>query len=559
MEIVTSIMGLMGGIALFLYAMKMISGGLETVAGNQLKTILQKLTSNRFLGVFMGALITALVQSSTTTTVMVVGFVNAKLMDLYQALWIIMGSNIGTNITSQLIAFDVSAFAPLIAVAGIIFIFAAKNKRVRSLGDVITGIGFIFIGMEMMTSSMTPLIELPFVKELVVKMENPFLGILCGIILVFITQSSAAGVGLLQAMAMASVAGTAVASNSITLNQAIFILFGLNIGTCFHALLSAIGGKREALRASMLHMLFNVIGTVIFTPCVLLLPFTDFISKLSPDDVARQIANAHLFFNVGTTVILLPLGGFLVKLVVRMFPDKVSEEDGAKKLVYLESSMLKSDSHKGMSSVLVNACYEEVVRMYEMALVNVSKSLNAVLENSEELQSDINEREEYIDYLNKEISFYISHGLGTELEEDDILKLNSLFKITGNIERMGDHATNIAGYANMMQEKDYHFSDTALNEVREMIRVVTTSSDKILDLSVTDVLSEVSADEQLIDDMTLEYRANQLQRMASGSCSGETCVIYSEMLTDFERLGDHLLNIAEEIARNEIRTIKCQK
>ncbi len=559
MEIVTSIMGLMGGIALFLYAMKMISGGLETVAGNQLKSILQKLTSNRFLGVFMGALITALVQSSTTTTVMVVGFVNAKLMDLYQALWIIMGSNIGTNITSQLIAFDVSAFAPLIAVAGIIFIFAAKNKRVRSLGDVITGIGFIFIGMEMMTSSMTPLIELPFVKELVVKMENPFLGILCGIILVFITQSSAAGVGLLQAMAMASVAGSAVSANSITLNQAIFILFGLNIGTCFHALLSAIGGKREALRASMLHMLFNVIGTIIFTPCVLLLPFTDFISKLSPDDVARQIANAHLFFNVGTTIILLPLGGLLVKLVVRIFPDKASEDDGAKKLVYLEASFLKNDFHKGLSSTLVNACYGEVLRMYEMALVNVSKSLNAVLENTEELQADINNREEYIDYLNKEISFYISHGLGADLEEDDILKLNSMFKITGNIERMGDHAINIAGYANMMQEKGYHFSDMALNEVREMIRVVTASSDKILDLSVEDVLSEVAADEQLIDDMTYEYRANQLQRMASGSCSGETCVIYSEMLTDFERLGDHLLNIAEEISRNEVRSIKWQK
>lgn len=558
MEILTSVMGLLGGIALFLYAIKMTSGGLEAIAGNQLKSILQKLTSNRFLGVAMGALITALVQSSTTTTVMVVGFVNAKLMNLYQALWIIMGSNIGTNITSQLIAFDVSAFAPIIAVAGICIIFAAKRKRTRYLGDIVTGIGFIFIGMDMMTSSMKPIVELPFVKEYLSKMENPILGILCGIVFVFIIQSSAGGVGMLQAMAMASAAATTAAgANAITVDQAIFILFGLNIGTCFHALLSAVGGKRGALRAAILHLSFNLIGTLIFTPVALFLPFTDFIRSLSPNDVARQIANAHLLFNLGTTILLLPFGQYLVKLVMKLLPDKEEEDVDERKLIYLEPSMLKGDSHIGLSSALINACYSEVVRMYQMAVVNIEKSLGAVLENTEELQTEINDREEYIDYLNKEISYYISHGLGHGLSEEDTLVLNALFKITGNIERMGDHATNIAGYANMMQDKGFHFSDKALGEVKEMIKVITASSNRFLDKNVKDILIAVAKDEQHIDDMTLEYRSHQLQRMSTGECSGETCVIYSEMLTDFERLGDHLLNIAEAAEANDIRSIKC--
>lgn len=559
-DIVASVTSLLGGIALFLYAIKMTSGGLEAVAGNKLKSILQKLTSNRFIGVLMGALITALVQSSTTTTVMVVGFVNAQLMNLYEALWVIMGSNIGTNITSQLVAFDVSKFAPIICVIGVGIILMAKSKRGKALGDIVTGIGFIFIGMKMMTSSMAPIVDLPIVRASLAKMENPILGILAGIIFVFVIQSSAGGVGVLQAMAMAAATSGAAAANAITVDQAIFILFGLNIGTCFHALLAAIGGTRGALRAALMHFAFNLIGTLIFTPVALFLPFTDLVRSMSPGDVARQIANAHLLFNVGTTIIMLPVGQFLVKFVMKILPNKEEDEDSNdKKLVYLKPSMLKADSHVGLATTLANSCYSEVSRMYDMAVENIEKSLTSVISNSEELQNEINEREEYIDFLNKEISYYISHALGLGFSEEDVLKFSALFKITGNIERMGDHATNISGYANLIEEKGYAFSDMAKDEVKKMIDVLKTSCARFKDYSDKNILLKVAQDEQRIDDMTLAYRSNQLERMRTSNCSGETSVIYSEMLTDFERLGDHLLNIAKVISENDIRSLKWTK
>lgn len=558
-DIVGSVTSLLGGIALFLYAIKMTSGGLEAVAGNKLKSILQKLTSNRFIGVLMGALITALVQSSTTTTVMVVGFVNAQLMNLYEALWVIMGSNIGTNITSQLVAFDVSKFAPIICVIGVGIILMAKSKRGKALGDIVTGIGFIFIGMKMMTSSMAPIVDLPIVRTSLAKMENPILGILAGIIFVFIIQSSAGGVGVLQAMAMAAATSGAAAANAITVDQAIFILFGLNIGTCFHALLAAVGGTRGALRAACMHFAFNLIGTLIFTPVALCLPFTDLVRTLSPGDVARQIANAHLLFNLGTTIIMLPFGQFLVRFVMKIIPDKEAEEDNEKKLKYLTPAMLKADSHVGLATTLANSCYSEVIRMYDMAVENIEKSLTAVINNSEELQKDIDDREEYIDFLNKEISYYISHALTLGFSEEDVLKFSAMFKITGNIERMGDHATNISGYANLIEDKGYAFSDMARKEVQDMIDVLKKSCARLKQEDNKNILVKVAQDEQHIDDMTREYRANQLERMRASNCSGETSVIYSEMLTDFERLGDHLLNIAKVISENNIRALAWTK
>lgn len=543
-DILPSLLGLCSGMALFLYSIKITSGSLQAIAGDKLKNILAKLTGNRILGVAVGAGITILVQSSTATSVMAVGFVNAGLMNLYQALWVIMGANIGTCFTTQIIAFDVGAVAPVVAFVGTFFCILTKNKKFRSLGEAVAGLGFIFIAMSLMKDSMAPLSELDEVKEIFAAINNPFVDIIVGIIFVNVIQSSAAGVGVLMAMA-------ASGSQLITLEQAMFIIFGLNIGTCVTAVLSSIGGSRNATRAGMLHLLFNVLGTCIFSLASLILPVAEWIEKLSPNDVARQYANVALIFNVVSTVVLLPFGKLIVKLVKFLVPDKNGDEAGVQSLKYLNPRMISEDNQVG-TEVLIGALCNEISRMLVMAGRNVQMSIEAVLDNSEKAQETINETEEYVDYLNKEISYYISHAMVYELSEKEAEAMSALFKITGNIERMGDHATNIAGYANLLESKGLKLSEKARDEVDQMVKTTTDAYNVLFGSKPGSVHIRMAQMEQKIDDMTEDYREHQLERLKSGACSGDACVVYSEMLTDFERLGDHMLNIAEAVAESDL-------
>ncbi len=541
----TALLGLCAGMAMFLYSIKMTSGSLEVIAGNKMKTILAKLTGNRILGVTVGAGVTALIQSSTATTVMVIGFVNAGLMNLYSALWIIMGANIGTNITSQLIAFDVGMFAPVIALVGTFVCIFVKDKKLKSVGEAIAGLGFIFVSMSLMTDSMAPIAKLDIVKDIFAGINNPFVGIIVGIIFVIIIQSSAAGVGILQAMAVAS------AGQLITLEQAMYIIFGLNVGTCLTALLASMSGSKNARRAGLMHLLFNVFGTTVFTAISLVLPVSDWIRALSPNDVARQFANMHLAFNLITTLIMLPIGGLFVKLVQKLVPDKGEDEEGVMYLKYLNPHMISSDLQLGMQ-VLTSAIANEIGRMFMFAGENCQKSFRAVLEKDDKLLEEIDNREEYIDYLNKEISYYISHLMTLDMSEKDAVTMSALFKITGNIERMGDHAVNIAGYAGILEDKKLSLSDKARAEVAQMEKTITEACNSMVKAKTSSVHIKMAQVEQKIDDLTDVYREHQLERLKAGICSGDACVIYSEMLTDFERLGDHMLNIAEAAAETGI-------
>ena len=298
------LLGLLGGLALFLYGMQMMSTNLEAAAGNKMKQILERLTSNRFLGVLVGAVITALIQSSSATTVMVVGFVNSGLMTLNQAVWVIMGANIGTTITGQLIALDVGALAPLIAFVGVAILVFVKNKKIQHIAGIVAGIGVLFIGMDMMSSAMSPLREEPQFVEMMTKFSNPLLGILVGAGFTALIQSSSASVGILQALAMSGV---------IDLYSAVFVLFGQNIGTCITAVLASIGTTRNAKRATAIHLLFNLIGTVVFVVLSLVTPFTDVMISLAPGNPMAQIANVHTVFNLGTSLLLLPFGSVLLR------------------------------------------------------------------------------------------------------------------------------------------------------------------------------------------------------------------------------------------------------
>lgn len=537
----TIIFGLLGGLALFLYGMQMMSSGLEAAAGNRMKQILEKLTANRFLGVFVGALITAVIQSSSATTVMVVGFVNSGLMTLNQAVWIIMGANIGTTITGQLIALDVGAMAPLFAFIGVVLIVFVKKAICHHTGQIIAGLGILFIGMEMMSTAMYPLRESETFIQLMTQFSNPVLGILAGMVFTAIIQSSSASVGILQTLAIGGL---------IQLDSAVFVLFGQNIGTCITAVLASIGTSRSAKRTTVIHLLFNVIGTTIFTIICILTPLTSLVEALTPDYPASQIANMHTLFNVVTTLLLLPFGNYLAKLAVKILPEQEEAEDGTLHLQYIKPLEKGMEYQMGNTVIAVNGIKQELIRMARMVRENVEESFDTILDGSSKKLEKVEEKEEYIDYLNKEISKYISEVITLEKNEQDAQMVSMYFKIAGNLERIGDHAMNIGEYTRMLENKKIKFSEGAIKEIRSMKQICKEALDVICDMNVTNSerLIQIAAMEQKIDDMTEMYRRNQLKRMREASCEGEAGILYSEMLTDFERIGDHILNIGEELA-----------
>lgn len=539
---ISILLGLLGGLALFLYGMQMMSAGLEAAAGNRMKGILERLTSNRFLGILVGAGITAVIQSSSATTVMVVGFVNSGMMTLKQAVWIIMGANIGTTITGQLIALDVGALAPLFAFIGVAMVVFVKMPRAHHIGQIMAGLGVLFIGMEMMSSSMMPLRDSQAFVDLMTRFSNPLLGIAVGALFTALIQSSSASVGILQALAT---------SGAISFSSSVFILFGQNIGTCITAVLASIGTSRSAKRATIIHLMFNIIGTVLFTILCILFPLADLVASFTPDAPAAQIANMHTTFNIVTTLLLLPLGNQLASLAVRILPEQPEENRDEMHLEYLTPVQVSSkDGNLGASAIHIGQLQQELDRMLDMAQDNIETSFDAVLSRDSSLLTKAEKMESYLDFLNKEISKYISRLITYETNEQGSSIVSSYFTITGNIERIGDHAINICGYSKLLEERHIQFSAQAQEEICQMRDICLEALNALHQREAGDLLwlTDVSALEQRIDDMTDLFRKDQLERMKAGTCSDEACILYSELLTDFERIGDHVLNIAQEMS-----------
>ncbi len=532
---ITDILALLGGLALFLYGMQMMSNGLEDAAGNKMKRILEKLTANRFLGVLVGAGITAVIQSSSATTVMAVGFVNSGMMTLKQAVWIIMGANIGTTVTGQLIALDIGVIAPLIAFSGVAMVVFLKGEKIHHIGKILAGLGVLFIGMGMMSDAMIPLRESQVFIDLMTKFRNPIVGILAGMVFTAIIQSSSASVGILQALAMAGL---------IDFRIAVFVLFGQNIGTCITAVLAAIGTNRSAKQTTIIHLLFNLIGTAVFTTACLLFPLTDWVGALSPDNASQQIANMHTIFNITTTILLLPFGTYLAKLSERLLPAKNQELCGIKAI---NEEFRRGNISLGLTAVHTDILMQEIKKILSLATDNLNRAYNAILnKNLKELQGIIKTEEE-IDLLNKEISQYISKILVHNNDGVSVSDIEQYFLITGNAERIGDHAMNIAGYVKTIEDNNIEFSGNARSEIEKMQKICAIAFDKAVNpkKDKTEWLKEVVSLEEEIDDMTEKYRAEHLLRMKRGKCSEEACILYSELLTDFERIGDHIFNIAQ--------------
>lgn len=541
----TDVLALLGGLALFLHGMQMMSSGLEAAAGNKMKEILERLTSNRFLGVLIGALITAAIQSSSATTVMVVGFVNAGMMTLNQAVWIIMGANIGSTVTSMLIALDVGDLAPIVAFIGVVIMVFIKKPRVQHIGQILAGLGVLFIGMDMMSASMLPLRDSPWFISAVSTFSNPLVGITTGLVFTAIIQSSAASVGIMQALA-----GNGV----VTLSSAVFVLFGQNIGTCVTALLASFGTNRNAKRATLIHFMFNVIGAFIFTILCISFPVTDWIEQLLPNQPQGQIATMHIIFNLTTTALLLPLGNQLAQLSRILLPERASAQKGKDEMTLAYLTPVQTggkDGGLGVSAIVIDQLGNELHRMLAMARENVDDCFQAVLTRESARLEQVQKREQYIDFLNKEISHYVSQLISLETNEHGSAVVSAFFTISGNIERIGDHADNLAGYTNFLVKENITFSPAAQQEIRSMQEKALQAIDALFapDAGSEAWLKAVLQREDEIDDMTESFRHGQLSRMRSGECNEEACILFSEMLTDFERIGDHVLNIAQSLTK----------
>lgn len=536
----TNLFSMLGGLALFLYGMNMMSNGLEMAAGDKMKTILEKLTSNRILGVLVGALVTAIIQSSSATTVMVVGFVNSGLMSLTSAVWVIMGANIGTTITGQLIAIDITAIAPLIAFIGVAMIVFFKSQKLDAIGGVIGGLGILFIGMETMSSAMVPLRTMPEFVGLISKFQNPFIGILVGALFTALIQSSSASVGILQALAKSGV---------MTLSSSIYVLFGQNIGTCITSVLASIGTSKNAKRTTIIHLSFNIIGTVLFVTISMLFPFADLVQSLTPSNVAAQIANVHTIFNVTTTLLLLPIGTKLVDLACRILPN-TEEDQQDMQLKYLDFSIFDNDYHIGTSAIANTQLFNETQHMLNVANHNVKRAFELLDHYDEEKYIRLQKDEEYINYLNQQVINFTTAVISHEFQVESSQSIILFLKLSSDLERIGDHAMNIAARAQKLAKDDTHFSEDALKEIGIMESLCNNILDELIIMDYDEfkyIVDKVDVMEDNIDKTQHQFAVNQLIRLKEKKCTTENSIIYTKILTDFERIGDHGLNIAESL------------
>lgn len=528
---ITNFLSLLGGLALFLYGMQMMSNGLEAAAGDRMKEILEKLTSNRILGVLVGAGITAVIQSSSATTVMVVGFVNAGMMNLQQAVWIIMGANIGTTITGQLIALDIGAIAPLIAFIGVAMVVFLKKPMAHHVGTIFAGLGVLFIGMEMMSNAMLPLREEPAFIELMTSFSNPLLGILAGALFTAIIQSSSASVGILQALARSGLIG---------LDGAVYVLFGQNIGTCITAVLASIGTGREAKQTTVIHLTFNLIGTAIFTTvCVLTahtaFSLTDLVASWTPGSPDAQIANMHTMFNVVTTLILLPFGTYLAAFAQKVLPYK--EEKTSEVLQYLKP-LPSSTRSLGTSAISVQQVDEEINHMLSLAYENVEQGFGQLLKYDKKIGEEILKREETVDTLNREIADYITNALSMELNNDTSAALSIYYHQITDIERISDYAVKMENYSK--DRLQARLNEEERDTISSMHSMCMEMYDARHDIQKSETLRRQS------EDVCVNLRKRQMQRMKEKSISSEISMMFSQLLTDFERINGHALNIAED-------------
>ena len=529
---INSIIALLGGLGAFLFGMKYMGEGLELAAGPKMKELLEKLTRNRIMGFLLGALVTIVIQSSSATTVMVMGFINAEIMDLAQATGVIFGANIGTTITSILIALDVSGIAPICICIGAVMLLYAKKKRNRYIGQVILGFGILFQGLHTMSQAMSPLKDSPGFQEFILNAKNPLLGFVVGVILCAVIQSSSAAVGVLQALAMQGL---------MPLYFAAFVVCGINVGSSTPPLLSALNAKNNAKRAACIYLIFNIVGAILFIPLTILFPITQMIERVIPDPVF-QIAVYHIIFKVVTGVILLPLVNVVVKWTYRIIPKQAHES--AFRFEYIDPNMV------GSPAVLSLQVGREVERMCDMVRKNVSDAAEGLIQNDIMSANVIREREQVIDYLASEITDYLTKVNALQLPQSVSNYMGCVFHVINDLEQIGDHAIKILVQTEKCIEMGQSYSQAAQDELRQIYQMDMDLLDKTMKLfrgqrPTPESWLDMKLQERTITKLAVKAQSNHMERLQEKTCTFEQGLTFVESLNSLTRIVNHVMNIAE--------------
>lgn len=533
---ISNIISLLGGLGLFLFGMKYMSDGLNQVAGNKMRLLLEKLTRNRFKGFLLGVLVTAVIQSSSATTVMLMGFLNAGIMDLAQATGVIIGANIGTTITAVLIAIDVSAIAPFCIFIGTVMALFSKKQTQKFIGQIILGFGVLFFGLKYMSGpeAMGVLKTSAAFQAFITKANNPFLGLLIGFIMCSVLQSSSASIGVLQALAMTS-------ASLMPMKFAIYLIIGINVGSAMPLFLSALGAKTNAKRAAVIYFIFDFVGMLIFTSIALIFPqYAEWITTLS-DNGSVQVAIAHIIFKVVTAFVMLPFIKWVVKLSEVIIKPK--EHDTRLRFEFID----KKISENPISTALQIG--SEVERMARLVRHNFVIACEGFLVMDNSKHRELEENEELINWLNHNISDFMITVTSKEITGDVSEYIGKLFHVITDLERIGDHAENIMRRVTTAKEENYEFSDIGIAEFKEIYEVDLELLDRALGAFTNKHLTDAEEHqlhylEDTIDYLTLQAQDNHVQRLREKKCHTSSGVIFTKALQDLERVGDHSYNIA---------------
>ena len=529
---VTNIIELLGGLGAFLFGMKYMGDGLELAAGSKMKDLLEKLTRNRFLGFLLGAFVTVVIQSSSATTVMVMGFINAGIMDLAQATGVIFGANIGTTITSVLIALDVSGIAPFCICVGAFMMLYSKKARVKHIGQVILGFGLLFQGLHTMSGAMKPLGQVAWFQNFIMNAKNPILGLLVGALICAVIQSSSAAVGIVQALALQGL---------MPLHFASYLICGINVGSAMPTILASMSARNNAKRAAMIYLIYNVVGAVLMTLVTMLLPYTQLIERLIPDPMF-QVSVIHILFKVVSAAILLPCTNLVVKLTYKLVP-KQKHEDAAR-LEYIDVNLV------GNPSVSLLQIRNEVDRMSKLVGDNINLAMDGVLNNEVRNAKTITENEAVIDYLTDAISDYLVKFNVQELSTQEATYVNRVYQALNDLERIGDYAEHLLHVNERSTEKNLAYSEVARSEAMELYGNVkelysnATARFYSQDIGI-DELKHLAKLERENRKKTKQAQQNHMDRLRAGECSAEAGIMFGEVLNSLNRIGGHSINIAE--------------
>ncbi len=534
---------LLGGLGLFLYGMDMMGKGLESAAGNRLKTILEKLTSNRLMGVLVGTLVTCVIQSSSATTVMVVGFVNAGLMNLSQAFGVILGANIGTTITAQIIAFDLSQWAPLFIIIGVVPLLFSKKQSIQSYFTIVAGFGILFFGMNTMSTSMEPLRDSQWFLSFISSFENPIMGVLVGVIFTAIIQSSSASIGILQALAASGVIGVSAGHSA-----GLYLVLGANIGTCITAVLASTNGNTMAKRAAVIHVMANIIGTIWFGLLIAFVPIPEIVASWSPNDPARIIANFHTIFNVVNTILLLPFGGLVIKFIHKIIKQNKNSDEDDNRLLYLDDRIVDTPT---MASISI---HQELGHLADKTYRNLERALESFSKQSEDMAEKVFSEEKSINYIASEIvRFLVKLQAMTEISDTERLEIFRVHEVVSNIERIGDHAENIAEYTLDCKMNDSKFSKDALDDLWDIAEHAKQAYSAAIKVIKGEGHEEEERrlcweNEDMVDKLRDEMKEKHIRRLAKGECDPRSGMIYADMVVDLERIADHATNLVGDIS-----------